>query len=228
MPQEAIYVLMSEKNTRNEYQAISNMLVNPLYRDTYDELNRDMEEKKDKQLSALQKQSKLIKKNIENQVNTIIDDDAQLSRIRKNLAKNAQIQALTGYIEVSHQQKLSFLLKSSDQKFNNNSVKHFGFFTFTIVMSIAIRMKAEQFMTERIRLKKNDTGYWCQKKNQFAKLYDELITLDAKLPERSILDKVNVTVSSNIHLNSFMYEPILDLSIESLVQLYNEVKALKP
>ena len=97
-----------------------------------------------------------------------------------------------------------------------------------VLMSIAIRMKAEQFMTERIRLKKSDPAYWCQEKSQFGKLYDELITLDANLPERSILDKVSVTVSSNIHLNSFMYEPILDLSIECLVKLYNEVKALQP
>ena len=81
---------------------------------------------------------------------------------------------------------------------------------------------------ERIRLIKNDHAYWCQEKPQFGKLYDELITLDTNLPERSILDKVSVTVSSNIHLNSFMYEPILDLSIESLVKLYNEVRALQP
>lgn len=97
-----------------------------------------------------------------------------------------------------------------------------------VLMSIAIRIKAEQFMTERIRLKKSDPAYWCQEKSQFGKLYDELITLDANLPERSVLDKVSVTVSSNIHLNSFMYEPILDLSIESLVDLYNKVIALKP
>lgn len=97
-----------------------------------------------------------------------------------------------------------------------------------VLMSIAIRMKAEQFMTERIRLIKNDPAYWCQEQNQFGKLYDELMTLEANLPERYTLDKVSVTVSSNIHLNSFMYEPILDLSIESLIKLYNEIKALRP
>jgi hypothetical protein len=64
--------------------------------------------------------------------------------------------------------------------------------------------------------------------SQFGKLYEELMTLDANLPERSTLDKVSVTVSSNIHLNSFMYEPILDLSIESLIKLYNEISVLQP
>lgn len=28
----------------------------------------------------------------------------------------------------------------------------------------------------------------------------------------------------NIHLNSFMYEPILDMSIDELQTLYNELK----
>ncbi len=87
-----------------------------------------------------------------------------------------------------------------------------------VLMSIAIRMKAEQFMIERIRLIKADSAYWCLENNQFGKLYEELITLDANLPERSTLDKISVTVSSNIHLNSFMYEPILDLSIEILIK----------
>lgn len=97
-----------------------------------------------------------------------------------------------------------------------------------VLMSIAIRMKAEQFMIERIRLIKADSAYWCQEENQFGKLYEELITLDANLPERSTLDKISVTVSSNIHLNSFMYEPILDLSIESLIKLYNQIILLRP
>lgn len=97
-----------------------------------------------------------------------------------------------------------------------------------VLLSIAIRIKAEQFMIERIRLKKSDPTYWFQGKSQYGKLYDELLTLDANFLERSILDKVSVTVSSNIHLNSFMYEPILDLSIENLVKLYNDVKALEP
>ncbi|MCB5260512.1 MAG: hypothetical protein LHW48_08610, partial [Candidatus Cloacimonetes bacterium] len=97
-----------------------------------------------------------------------------------------------------------------------------------VLMSIAIRMKAEQFMIERIRLIKTDPTYWCEERSQFGKLYEELMTLDANLPERSTLDKVSVTVSSNIHLNSFMYEPILDLSIESLIKLYNEISVLQP
>lgn len=39
-------------------------------------------------------------------------------------------------------------------------------------------------------------------------------------------EKISITVSSNIHLNSFMYEPILDLTIDHLINLYNEVVTL--
>lgn len=35
------------------------------------------------------------------------------------------------------------------------------------------------------------------------------------------------TVSSNIRLNSFMYEPILDLTIEHLISLYSEILELE-
>ena len=45
-------------------------------------------------------------------------------------------------------------------------------------------------------------------------------------PSLITLEKISITVSSNIHLNSFMYEPILDLTIEHLVNLYNEVCSL--
>ena len=40
------------------------------------------------------------------------------------------------------------------------------------------------------------------------------------------LEKVSITVSSNIHLNSFMYEPILDLTIDHLIRLYKKVDSL--
>ncbi|MOA67563.1 hypothetical protein D3C78_1948040 [compost metagenome] len=54
----------------------------------------------------------------------------------------------------------------------------------------------------------------------------EYSDLCAASPAVRTLEKVSVTVSSNIHLNSFMYEPILDLTIEHLIALYNEVYAL--
>lgn len=95
-----------------------------------------------------------------------------------------------------------------------------------ILLSIAIRLQSEIFLVDKIRSLKNDSNYWCQSENQFGYLMKECISLAPTDSCIRVLGKVGVTVSSNIHLNSFMYEPILDLTIEHLVRLYNEVCGL--
>ena len=42
--------------------------------------------------------------------------------------------------------------------------------------------------------------------------------------EDKILNQVNLMTPENIHLNSFMYEPIIDLSSQKLKDLYIDVK----
>lgn len=96
-----------------------------------------------------------------------------------------------------------------------------------VVLSIAIRMKSEVFLIEEMRKIKSDDNYWCQSMNQYGAL---IKSYTKELPHsRAIrtLEKVSITVSSNIHLNSFMYEPILDLTIEHLITLYSEILELE-
>lgn len=96
-----------------------------------------------------------------------------------------------------------------------------------VVLSIAIRMRSEIFLIEEMRKIKSDDNYWCQSTNQFGAL---IKSYTKELPDsRAIrtLEKVSITVSSNIHLNSFMYEPILDLTIEHLIKLYSEILELE-
>ncbi len=95
------------------------------------------------------------------------------------------------------------------------------------MLSIAIRMQAEIFITDKLRVLKSDANYWCPANNQYGSLMKEYASLAPTAPEMRILEKVSITVSSNIHLNSFMYEPILDLTIEHLAKLYKEVQMLK-
>lgn len=96
-----------------------------------------------------------------------------------------------------------------------------------VLLSMAIRLRAEMYMTEAIRNTTNDPNYWFSgTSNQFAgliKKYKQLLPTNQALGS---LEKVSVTVSSNIHLNSFMYEPILDLTPEHLIALYKEIKEL--
>lgn len=68
------------------------------------------------------------------------------------------------------------------------------------------------------------------KNNQTARLFKEFKkkfsgdTAEAKTIK--LVERVNLMTPENIHLNSFMYEPILDLSNEHLKQLYSEVSTL--
>ncbi len=95
-----------------------------------------------------------------------------------------------------------------------------------VLLSMAIRMQAEIFLIIELRLLKSEPNYWCQSMNQFGSLIKEYSSLAPLSPSIRTLGKISITVSSNIHLNSFMYEPILDLTIEHLIDLYNEVCSL--
>jgi hypothetical protein len=93
-----------------------------------------------------------------------------------------------------------------------------------IVLSIATRLKAEEFMIGKINdpTKVNEiTG------NQTIKLFEIFkSTFSNEQTNIESLDKVNLMTAENIHLNSFMYEPLLDMSDSHLKSLYLEIKNL--
>lgn len=94
-----------------------------------------------------------------------------------------------------------------------------------IVLSIAIRIAAEQFMVQRI----NDPDFVnAITANQTARLLDKYRSLaDADVDAIETIEGVMLMTPENIHLNSFMYEPILDMSDEHLRKLYGDVLLLR-
>lgn len=100
-----------------------------------------------------------------------------------------------------------------------------------LILSMAIRLKSDEFMIQQISTKVangsdiiNDIY---SKKNQSAwliKEYKKSINDDVM----GILEQVAMLTSENIHLNSFMFEPILDMSLVHLYDLYQKVKVLMP
>jgi hypothetical protein len=94
-----------------------------------------------------------------------------------------------------------------------------------IVLAIAIRMTAERFMVAKIKDKKFVDGIT---RNQTTELLDKF---EQKFPAEDeaikTLRNVLLMTPENIHLNSFAYEPIVDMSDEHLKKLYNAVVALK-
>ena len=90
-----------------------------------------------------------------------------------------------------------------------------------IVISIAIRLLAEEYMIHEI----NDEAFTSRiSKFQTAALFKRLNEI-TELKEESykILDRVNIMTPENIHLNSFMFEPLLDLSNQHLIHLFHDV-----
>lgn len=98
-----------------------------------------------------------------------------------------------------------------------------------LILSMAIRLIGEEYMQNKIisglfngQDILNDIF---SKKNQSAwliKAYKKYINDDAM----KTLEIVAMITPENIHLNSFMFEPILDMSLKHLYNLYNDVKGL--
>lgn len=91
-----------------------------------------------------------------------------------------------------------------------------------VILSIGIRVKAERYMLSKITdqspITKDQTAILIKRyKTEFLATESENI---------KTLDKVNLITPENIHLNSFMFEPILDLSMDHLKSLYTDVISL--
>lgn len=93
-----------------------------------------------------------------------------------------------------------------------------------IVLSMAIRLLAEQKILTYIERPSNIS------KDQFWQLYNafrgQLGSDETKKVILDVLEQVSIITPANIHINSFMYEPIIDIGIDELVCLYERVKAL--
>ncbi len=111
-----------------------------------------------------------------------------------------------------------------------------------IVLAIGIRHKAEEFMISVIapyggqlnwRFGRNNTSgsaanfltFVANTKNQTRELlkgYQQF----GDTARIAILNEVSIMTPEHIHINSFMYEPLLDMDITELLNLYQRVKTL--
>lgn len=92
-----------------------------------------------------------------------------------------------------------------------------------LVIAIAIRLRAEKFL-QRVIL---SNGQTCMdaSSNQTREWFAQaapFLTLDQKI----IIEEVNLITPESIHLNSFMFEPLIDISDWALKDLYNRVTRL--
>ena len=97
-------------------------------------------------------------------------------------------------------------------------------FANKVVLAIATRLVAEQFMVDKINDAAFVAGIVSNQTARLLKKYQELHP--AERGALDVLQRVALMTPENIHLNSFMYEPILDMSDTHLRTLYKEVKSL--
>ncbi len=94
-----------------------------------------------------------------------------------------------------------------------------------IVLSIAIRLRAEQFMINKIEYDDFIKSITSNQTWELLKKFEEIYNNEKKILD--ILKRVNLITPENIHINSFMYEPIIDMGDGELKKLYEDTKRLE-
>ncbi|MEO8313791.1 MAG: phage infection protein [Pseudomonadota bacterium] len=94
-----------------------------------------------------------------------------------------------------------------------------------IVLSIAIRLCAERFMVTKLADPAFVSSITTNQSQALLTEFRRRFPTEAEISR--VLQRVVLMTPENIHLNSFMYEPILDMSDDHLRKLYMDVLSLK-
>ena len=95
-----------------------------------------------------------------------------------------------------------------------------------IVLSIACRLKAEQYMKRQLLaagLTEANLVVTSIQTAEWTKLLKQHCPNDS---QKDVIEQVNMMTPEIIHINSFMYEPLIDLSVFHLMDLYSECSRL--
>lgn len=93
-----------------------------------------------------------------------------------------------------------------------------------LILSIAIRLLFEKKLFNKFNNWNILDGFTS---NQTYELIDYCINNNLLTDEDVIIsEKVRIMISENIHVNAFMYEPIIDMSDDELINLYEMIKKM--
>ena len=92
------------------------------------------------------------------------------------------------------------------------------------ILAMASRLLCEEFLAARAN--KNSVYLTEEEGNQTATWIDKVSPYLSK-EEKSLLSELSIATPENIHVNSFMYEPLVDVSIWMLKGIYSSIKDLK-
>jgi hypothetical protein len=125
--------------------------------------------------------------------------------------------------------KVYYLILNEAKKirFNNNDAMDLD---GKVVISMAIRLLAEEYMINQLLAvgcpRESIEGISTMQTGGLVELFKKFCPTQAG--ELKNLNKVLLMSSENIHINSFMFEPLIDISIKSLVDLFGDICILQP
>ena len=120
--------------------------------------------------------------------------------------------------------KVYDLIMATADAIANETTPNPVFIQNKIVLSIAIRHLAEKYMHGKIIASGKDEADLVVSGNQTGKwtgIYKDTCPTDSN---KDIIERVNMMTPELIHVNSFMFEPLIDMSISHLIKLYKDCK----
>ena len=147
----------------------------------------------------------------------VIESKEVLSIIKNklNVLKNAKI-------DFEDKNIIDLIFKTADDIYNEQNINEI-LLENKITLSIAIRLYADKFMIEKLKIYVKDLDNQVNQNGYLLKQYKKNFSDD----NVKILEEVNLMTPENIHINAFMYEPLIDMSIFHLLDLYEKIKSLK-
>jgi hypothetical protein len=92
-----------------------------------------------------------------------------------------------------------------------------------IVLSMAIRIWTERYIIGIIRSSDSNFEISSKQTGQLVQVFKD--RFNHQTEKIALMKRINLITPSNIHINSFMYEPILDMGFGELKALYKDVKS---
>ncbi len=123
-------------------------------------------------------------------------------------------------IKQKDQKVFDIILSTANEISKNNSEESCFNLENKIILAIASRLQAERYIKFCGIDLDNKLG------QSFHKFVDKYKLDDSKQNDIKVLEEVVIMTPENIHLNSFMYEPIIDMSDWHLKALYNNISIL--
>ncbi|SDL47263.1 hypothetical protein [Pedobacter antarcticus] len=116
---------------------------------------------------------------------------------------------------------LDFIYSTADHIENEENINEI-LLENKITLAVACRLKTEKYLIKSLPEVDLDKI----KVNQTKELSTKYKTKYKDSKNLEIIDKVNLMTPENIHINAFMYEPLIDMSVYHLIDLYKQTKEL--